>query len=79
MTEGTRSFLTLELERLSLRAVRRVYEDLNMGLFKERLRVPVFELSDTEGRLGRWSAPTAGSSFAGRCSRTTAGGCSWRS
>ena len=55
MTEGTRSFLTLELERLSLRAVRRVYEDLNASLFKERLRVPVFELSDTEGRLGRWS------------------------
>jgi hypothetical protein len=47
--------LTLELERLSLRAVRRVYEDLNDTLFDERLRVPAFSLSDAEGRLGRWS------------------------
>jgi hypothetical protein len=47
--------LTLELERLSLRAVRRVYEDLNASLFRDRLRVPAFELSDADGRLGRWS------------------------
>lgn len=48
--------LSLELERLSLRAVRRVYEDLNETLFDERLRLPAFELSDAEGRLGRWSS-----------------------
>jgi hypothetical protein len=40
---------------LSLRAVRRVYEDLNETLFDERLRMPAFALSDAEGRLGRWS------------------------
>ncbi|HVR21484.1 MAG TPA: DUF2786 domain-containing protein [Polyangiaceae bacterium] len=54
--EVSASVLTLELERLSLRAVRRVYEDLNASLFKERLRAPAFELSDAEGRLGRWSS-----------------------
>ncbi len=48
--------LTLELERLSLLAVRRVYEDLNETLFDERLRMPAFALSDAEGRLGRWSS-----------------------
>ena len=47
--------LTLELERLSLYAVRRVYEDLNETLFDERLRFPAFALSNAEGRLGRWS------------------------
>jgi hypothetical protein len=52
------AFLTLELERLSLRAVRRVYQDLNETLFDERLRVPAFELSDVDGRLGRWASPT---------------------
>jgi len=51
-----RSALTFELERLSLRAVRRVYEDLNASLFKERLRVPAFELSEAAGRLGRWAS-----------------------
>jgi len=56
MREDERSVLTLELERLSLRAVRRVYQDLNASLFKERLRPPAFELSDAEGRLGRWSS-----------------------
>ncbi len=50
---GTRE-LTLELERLALRAVRRVYEDLNQTLFRSELRTPVFELSSVEGRLGRW-------------------------
>jgi hypothetical protein len=48
--------LTLELERLSLRAVRRAYEDLNASLFKERLRTPAFALSDAGARLGRWSS-----------------------
>ncbi|HEX6273263.1 MAG TPA: DUF2786 domain-containing protein [Polyangiaceae bacterium] len=51
-----RSGLTFELERLSLRAVRRVYDDLNVSLFKERLRAPAFELSDAAGRLGRWAS-----------------------
>src|SRR5262249_18712892 len=55
MPRAKHAVLTFELERLSLRAVRRVYEDLNASLFKERLRVPAFELSDAEGRLGRWS------------------------
>jgi hypothetical protein len=55
MSRTTRTLLTLELERLSLRAVRRVWEDLNASLFKDRLRVPAFELSDSDGRLGRWS------------------------
>jgi hypothetical protein len=46
--------LSLELERLALRAVRRVYEDLNQSLFRSELRTPAFELSSAEGRLGRW-------------------------
>jgi hypothetical protein len=46
--------LTVELERLALRAARRVYEDLNQTLFKSALRTPAFELSDAAGRLGRW-------------------------
>lgn len=47
--------LTLELEQLSLRAVRRVYQDLNETLFDECLRPPAFAFSDAEGRLGCWS------------------------
>jgi hypothetical protein len=46
--------LTTELERLALRAARRVYEDLNQSLFRAALRPPAFELSDAAGRLGRW-------------------------
>lgn len=46
--------LTAELERLALRAARRVYEDLNQSLFRSALRTPAFELSDAAGRLGRW-------------------------
>jgi hypothetical protein len=46
--------LTAELERLALRAARRVYEDLNQTLFRSALRTPTFELSDATGRLGRW-------------------------
>jgi hypothetical protein len=53
-----RERLTLELERLALKAARRVYADLNATLFGERLRAPAFELSDTEGRLGRWVGGT---------------------
>jgi hypothetical protein len=46
--------LGFELERLALRAVRRVYEDLNRSLFGSELRTPAFELSVAAGRLGRW-------------------------
>ena len=49
-----RERLTLELERLALRAARRVYEDLNQTLFRSELRVPALELSSVLGRLGRW-------------------------
>ena len=48
---ATRDVLTLELERLSLRAVRRIYDDYNASLFKEQLRVPAFEFCDASGRL----------------------------
>ena len=50
--------LTLELERLALRAARRVYSDVNDTLFRTELRSPAFELSDAEGRLGRWHGGT---------------------
>jgi hypothetical protein len=48
----------LELERLALRAVRGTYDDLNRSLFQGALRTPAFELSDAEGRLGRWVGDT---------------------
>lgn len=48
----------MELERLALRAVRGTYEDLNETLFRGALRTPAFELSDAEGRLGRWVGDT---------------------
>ena len=51
---AARERLTLELERLALRAARRVYDDLNASLFREKLRAPAFELSEAAGRLGRW-------------------------
>jgi len=51
---GSARELSLELERLALRAVRRVYEDLNQTLFRSALRTPAFELSAAEGRFGRW-------------------------
>jgi len=59
-TERTRAArgLSLELERLALRAARRVYEDLNQSLFRSELRTPAFELSAAEGRLGRWHGGT---------------------
>lgn len=50
-----RGRLTLELERLALRAVRGVYEDLNRSLFRGALRAPALELADAAGRLGRWA------------------------
>jgi hypothetical protein len=48
----------LELERLALRAVRGSFDDLNQSLFRGALRRPAFELSDAEGRLGRWIGET---------------------
>jgi hypothetical protein len=57
-TDGSGSRLTVELERLALRAAKRVYENLNQTLFRSELRPPAFELSSVAGRLGRWvSAP----------------------
>ncbi|HTQ08181.1 MAG TPA: DUF2786 domain-containing protein [Polyangiaceae bacterium] len=53
--ESPRERLSSELERLALRAVRRVYEDLNRSLFRGALRTPAFELADATGRLGRWA------------------------
>lgn len=51
---AARERLTLELERLALRAARRVYDDLNASLFRRALRPPAFELVHAAGRLGRW-------------------------
>jgi hypothetical protein len=53
-----RAALSLELERLALRAVRGTYDDLNRSLFRGALRTPAFELTDPEGRLGRWVGDT---------------------
>lgn len=46
--------LTVDLEVAALRAIRATYLDLNASFFKERLRRPTFELTDTTQRLGRW-------------------------
>jgi hypothetical protein len=46
--------LDIELERATLRALRRTYDDLNGTFFRWQLRRPVLELSDSDGRLGRW-------------------------
>lgn len=46
--------LSAELERLTLRALRDAYGELNYGFFKRRLRPPVLELSDSTACLGRW-------------------------
>jgi hypothetical protein len=64
--DNPRERLTFELERLALRAVRGVYEDLNRSLFRGALRAPAFELGDAAGRLGRW----AGASRSLELSRT---------
>lgn len=50
--------MSLELERLALRALRGTYDDLNRSLFRGALRQPAFELSDAAGRLGRWVGET---------------------
>jgi hypothetical protein len=44
--------LGLELERMALRAARRVYDDTNAALFGGKLRPPALELSDSASRLG---------------------------
>lgn len=54
-TEAPHERLTSELERLALRAARRVYDELNRSLFRGALRTPAFELADAAGRLGRWA------------------------
>ena len=46
--------LGAELERLSLRALREAYEDVNATFFKRALRRPVLSLTDSSARLGRW-------------------------
>lgn len=46
--------LSVELERLALRAVRDSWEDLNAIYFGRRLRRPVLSLSDAGAELGRW-------------------------
>jgi len=50
--------LSVELERLALRAVRRAYDDQNGTLFGWKLRAPAIELSDAASRLGRWNGKT---------------------
>jgi hypothetical protein len=47
--------LSVQLERLALRAVRRTFDDLNGTLFAWKLRAPAFELGDAAARLGRWN------------------------
>lgn len=50
--------LTAELERRTLHAVRRAFEDLNATFFKWQLRAPVFALNDAPTELGRWHGQT---------------------
>ena len=54
---GSVNELSIQLERLALRAVRRTYDDLNGTLFGWKLRAPSIELADAESRLGRWNGP----------------------
>jgi hypothetical protein len=49
-----RARLSVALEAAALRAIRTTYADLNATFFKERLKRPTLELSDTTVRLGRW-------------------------
>ncbi len=46
--------LTAELERFTLRAVRRTFDDLNATFFRWRLQRPVFTLGAAEQKLGAW-------------------------
>ena len=46
--------LSTELERAALRALAWAWHEANATYFKQRLKVPVFALSDTPGRLGLW-------------------------
>ena len=49
--------MSVELERLTLRAVRDAWEDTNATFFGRRLRRPVLALLDGMGQLGRWWSP----------------------
>jgi hypothetical protein len=46
--------LSVELERLALRALATAYDDLNHALFRGHLRPPAIEFSDATSRLGAW-------------------------
>jgi hypothetical protein len=46
--------LTIELERASLRALGRTYDDLNASMFKNRLQRPTLLFVDREQLLGQW-------------------------
>lgn len=46
--------LSVELERKLLARLRDEWASINYTHFKQALRAPVFELSDTRTRLGRW-------------------------
>jgi len=47
--------LTSELERASLRAISSAFDLINYDFFRRKLRRPLFELSDTRAKLGRWA------------------------
>jgi len=46
--------LRIELEQAALRAIYKTFEHINGSLFRFKLRVPAFELTDGADRLGRW-------------------------
>src|SRR5882757_5956539 len=46
--------LRIELEQAALRAIHKTFEHVNGSLFRFKLRVPAFELTDSIDRLGRW-------------------------
>jgi hypothetical protein len=46
--------LVVDLERASLDALRRTYQELNVTFFSDRLRPPALRLARTSRRLGRW-------------------------
>jgi len=50
--------LRIELEQAALRAVRQSYDHANWALFREKLRVPAFEMVGGSERLGRWVPST---------------------
>ncbi|HTM43952.1 MAG TPA: DUF2786 domain-containing protein [Polyangiaceae bacterium] len=56
LADATVRHLSLELEKLALKAVRAAYDDLNRTYFRDALRRPVFTLADTVKRLGQYDA-----------------------